>query len=73
MVMPNKSLKITEHNAITNETFDRDMTDEENEQYQKDMDIVKQRQAQAKTDAAAKSAILERLGLTADELKVLLG
>lgn len=73
MDMPSKLLKITEHNAITNETFDRDMTDEENEQYEIDMDIVKQQQAQAKTDAAAKSAILEKLGLTSDELKVLLG
>jgi hypothetical protein len=36
-------------------------------------DLVKIKKAEAETKAAAKSAILDRIGLTADELKTILG
>jgi hypothetical protein len=61
------------HNAETNEIIDREMTDAE-------FDIYEARQAEAvakaeteATKAAEKAALLTRLGITADEAKLLLG
>ncbi len=61
------------HNTETNEVIDREMTAEEFAQHEADQlaDLAKQAEADAKT--AAKQAIADRLGLTADELKLLLG
>jgi pantoate kinase len=61
------------HNTETNEVIDREMTVEEFAQHEADQlaDLAKQAEADAK--AAAKQAIADRLGLTADELKLLLG
>ena len=61
------------HNAETDEVIDREMNDDEFAQFEADQ----ARQATAKAEAAAKesakAAILDRIGLTADELKTILG
>jgi hypothetical protein len=60
------------YDCETGETIDREMTNAEFAQYEADTAnaIAK---AQAETEAAeAKAALLERLGITADEAKLLL-
>jgi len=57
----------------TNETYQREMTDDEFAQYKKDQTAHATKQAEAEAKTAARQAIAERLGLTADELQVLLG
>jgi hypothetical protein len=61
------------HNIETNEVIDREMTDVEFAEYetQKAADAVKQAEAEAK--ASARQAILDRLGLSAEEAQLLLG
>ena len=61
------------HNAETDEVIDREMTDEEFEQYQLGIEAGKARQAEAEAKAAERQAILDRLGLNTDEAKLLLG
>ena len=60
-------------NAETDEVIDREMDDIEFAQYQADQanQVVLKTEADAKT--TAKAAILDRIGLTADELKTILG
>jgi len=61
------------HNAQTDEVLDREMTNAEFAQYKLDQEnrVLKQQEAEAK--ATARQAILDRLGLTADEVNLLLG
>jgi hypothetical protein len=61
------------HNITTNEVINREMTDAEFEQYQ--LDLAKTTaQYEAKIQAEAKkAALLERLGITAEEATLLLG
>ena len=65
------------HNTETDEIIDREMTNAEYTEYLKDIadneaaEAVKQAEAEAK--ATAKAAILDRIGLTVDELKTILG
>jgi len=61
------------HNLETDEIIDREMTVAEFKIYEADKkaQLVKQTEAEAK--ATAKAAILDRIGLTADELKTILG
>ena len=61
------------HNAETNEVIDREMNDVEFAQYQLDQETYETQKAEIKAKATAKAAILDRLGLTADELKTILG
>ena len=65
----------TEINAITGEETitQRDLTKEELADKKLLNDFISKRQAEAETKAAAKTAIADRLGLTADELQLLLG
>jgi hypothetical protein len=55
----------------------REMTDDEFANYKKIQDEVKNREAAKQADdaakATAKQAILDRIGLTADELQTILG
>jgi hypothetical protein len=61
------------HDVSSNEIIDREMTDEEFAQYQIDQaEAEAQVQAEAQV-AAEKAALLERLGITADEAALLLG
>ena len=68
--------QITIHNAITGETITRDMdADElaqlETDQAQAKKDAIAKTKADA-TKAAARQAVLDKLGLTADEVAALL-
>ena len=61
------------HNTETDEIIDREMNDAEFEQYEIDQANVQAAKAEAEAKAAAKQAILDRIGLTSDELKTILG
>jgi hypothetical protein len=61
------------HNSETNEVIDREMTNEEFASYQETLASQEAKKIEAETKTAAKQAILDRLGLTADEAKLLLG
>jgi hypothetical protein len=61
------------HNVETNEVIDREMNDAEFAQYEIEQAAEAAKQAEAKTKAAEKQALLDRLGITADEAKLLLG
>ena len=61
------------HNTETNEVIDREMNDDEFAQYQADKEKAAQVKAEAEAKETAKAAILDRIGLTADELKMILG
>lgn len=61
------------HNLETNEVIDREMNDEEFAAYQADKAAqIVAAEAKAKTETA-KNALLTRLGITEDEVKLLLG
>jgi hypothetical protein len=55
------------------EFIDREMNDDEFAQYKIDQAANAAAQAEAKAKETAKAAILDRIGLTADELKTILG
>ncbi len=61
------------HNIETDEIIEREMTDAEFAKYEADKAqyLVEQGEAQAKV--AERQAILDRLGLTVDEAKLILG
>ena len=61
------------HNLETDEVIDREMNDAEFSQYQANKIAQEAAQAEADVKATAKAAILDRIGLTADELKTILG
>ena len=61
------------HNIETDEVIDREMNDAEFAQYQADQTNAKAEKAETEAKQNAKAAILDRIGLTADELKLLLG
>ena len=61
------------HNTETNEVIDREMNDDEFAQYQIDKANADAIKAEAEAKETAKAAILDRIGLTADELKTILG
>ena len=60
------------HNSETNEIVDREMTDAEFVQYEIDQTKYQADKAEAEAKATAKVALLDRLGITADEAKLLL-
>jgi len=61
------------HDLATDEVIDREMNDVEFAQYQADQAAQTIAKAEAKVKENAKTAILDRIGLTADELKTILG
>jgi hypothetical protein len=61
------------HNAETDEVIDREMNDVEFAQFQAEQAEIKIQEAEAQAKETAKAAILDRIGLTADELKTILG
>jgi hypothetical protein len=65
--------KIIIHNAETNEITEREMNKKELDQAKLDAAYYTKQQAEAEAKEAARQAILDRLGLTADEAKLLLG
>jgi hypothetical protein len=61
------------HNIETNEVIDREMTAAEFKIYEADQAANALAQAEAEAKAAQRQAILDKLGLTADEAKLLIG
>lgn len=66
-------MKITDYDAITGEAIERDMTSDELAHVAKIKLDQENAQAKAQQDAEAKSALLEKLGITAEEAALLLG
>jgi hypothetical protein len=64
---------ITIHNAETGEIIEREMNDAEWEQALIDKQIAEARQAEAAAKAAQRQALLDKLGITEDEARLLLG
>ena len=52
--------------------IDRELTDAEFAQYQLDIEKTETRKAEAEAKAAQKAALLERLGISEDEARLLL-
>jgi hypothetical protein len=61
------------HNSETDEVIDREMNDAEYAQFLADQAENVLVRAEIQSRETAKKAILDRLGLTADELKTILG
>jgi len=61
------------HDTTSGEIVDREMTDLEIAQYEKDQLERAAIQLETKAKEAQRQAILDRLGLTADEAQLLLG
>lgn len=61
------------HNTETDEIIDREMNDQEFAVWEKEQAIQAAKEAEAEAKEATRQAILDRLGLTADEAKLLLG
>jgi len=61
------------HNIETDEIIDREMTDAEFAQHEKDLTNIAAEEAEAQAKADAKAAIAARLGLSSEELLTLLG
>jgi hypothetical protein len=64
-------------NCETNEVIEVELSKEDITQRNKNITeankIIKKEEAEAETKAIAKAAILDRIGLSADELKTILG
>ena len=71
--MTKSKFKITEVNCETGEEIVRDATVEEIAQMELDAANEVARKAEAEAKATAKAAILDRIGLTVDELQTILG
>ena len=61
------------HDLSTNKIVDREMNDAEFAQYEADQAAAAAQAAAEAAKAAEKAALLTRLGITADEAKLLLG
>ena len=61
------------HNIETNEVIDREMNDAEFAQYEADQAAAATQAAAEAAKAAQRQLLLDRLGITADEAKLLLG
>jgi hypothetical protein len=61
------------HNVSTDEIIEREMNADELAQWEADNEATNARKAEAEAAAAARQALLDKLGITADEAKLLLG
>ena len=66
-------MKIMEINCETGEEVLRDATKAEKDDAKARQEIVAAREAEAESKAAAKAALLNKLGITAEEAQLLLG
>jgi hypothetical protein len=69
--MTNPTIKI--HNATTGEIIEREMNADEFAEYELIQNEAAQQVAEAEAKEAARQALLDKLGITADEAKLLLG
>lgn len=60
------------HNTQTNEVIDREMTNAEFAQYEAEQSELIQKKLEAEAKAAAKAQLLDRLGISEAEAKLLL-
>jgi len=65
-------LYITSHDCLTDEIIQRPMNEIEIAQHELDQKELLAETAEAQAKAEAKAELLERLGITADEAKLLL-
>ena len=63
---------ITIHDTATDKVITREMDDAEFEQHKIDLAAAEARKADVIAKETAKAALLERLGISADEMKILL-
>lgn len=63
---------VREHNMESNEIIDREMNDQEFADYQAELEAKAASIEEATNKAFEKAALLERLGITEDEAKLLL-
>jgi hypothetical protein len=68
--MPKPTIRI--HNVETGEVIDREMTASEFTTYTEQLAIDEAKAAEEQTKSEAKSALLQRLGITAEEATLLL-
>jgi len=61
------------HNIETGEIVEREMNAAELKNYNEGVKLADDMQAKLEANAIAKAAILDRIGLTANELKTILG
>lgn len=61
------------HNLETNEVIEREMNDAEFLQFQSDQEIKTAKVAEEAAKAQARQALLDKLGITEEEAKLLLG
>jgi acyl-CoA reductase-like NAD-dependent aldehyde dehydrogenase len=61
------------HNLATDEIIDREMNDAEFEAYEADQAVAAAQAAAEAAKAEQRAALLERLGITAEEAQLLLG
>ena len=61
------------HNVETNEVIDREMNDQEFAAYEAEQAANATKQAEAEAREAQRQVILDRLGITSEEAKILLG
>jgi len=71
--MTKSKIQVKEFNCETGEEIVRDATAEEIAQIELDVANAEARRAEADAKEISKAAILNRIGLTADELKMILG
>ena len=71
--MTKSKLQVTEFNCETGEEIVRDATAAEIAQMKSNADNELARKAEVEAKATAKAALLERLGITAEEAQLLLG
>jgi len=69
--MSRPSIRI--HDLATGKILDREMTAAELNEHEADQAALQAKENAEKSKVAAKAALLERLGLTADEAALLLG
>ncbi len=60
------------HNIETDEVIDREMNNAEYTQHLKDVAELEARKAEAEAKATAKTTLLSKLGITAEEAQLLL-
>jgi hypothetical protein len=70
-IMPNPTIRI--HNTETNEVIDRPMTKEEFAEFKELIASVEKREEEEAAKQLSKEALLEKLGITAEEAALLLG
>ena len=61
------------HDLATDTVVDREMTDAEFAQYEANKEAEAQRKAEADAKAATRQALLNKLGITEEEARLLLG